>query len=65
MDELCLLGATIPEAYGGADLNQVCCGLVARDVERVDSGYLGMMSVQSALIPAALFAAGTKAQKQK
>ena len=40
MDELGLLGATIPEAYGGAGLNYVCYGLIAREVGRVDSGYL-------------------------
>jgi glutaryl-CoA dehydrogenase len=47
MGELGLLGATIPEAYGGAGLNYVCYGLVAREVERVDSGYRSMLSVQS------------------
>ena len=47
MGELGLLGATIPEAYGGAGLNYVCYGLIAREVERVDSGYRSMMSVQS------------------
>src|SRR5882672_6507972 len=50
MGELGLLGATIPEAYGGAGLNYVCYGLVAREVERVDSGYRSMMSVQSSLV---------------
>ncbi|MES2399578.1 MAG: acyl-CoA dehydrogenase family protein, partial [Pseudomonadota bacterium] len=49
MGALGLLGATIPEAYGGAGLNYVCYGLVAREVERVDSGYRSMMSVQSSL----------------
>ena len=47
MGELGLLGSTIPEQYGGAGLNYVCYGLVAREVERVDSGYRSMMSVQS------------------
>ena len=47
MGELGLLGVTVPEAYGGAGLNYVCYGLVAREVERVDSGYRSMMSVQS------------------
>ena len=47
MGELGLLGPTIPEQYGGAGLNYVCYGLVAREVERVDSGYRSMMSVQS------------------
>src|SRR5512143_2712120 len=44
MGELGLLGPTIPEAYGGAALNYVCYGLIAREVERVDSGYRSMMS---------------------
>ena len=48
MGALGLLGATIPEAYGGAGLNYVCYGLIAREVERVDSGYRSMMSVQRA-----------------
>jgi glutaryl-CoA dehydrogenase len=47
MGELGLLGATIPEQYGGAGLNYVSYGLIAREVERVDSGYRSMMSVQS------------------
>jgi glutaryl-CoA dehydrogenase len=50
MGELGLLGPTIPEAYGGAGLNYVCYGLMAREVERVDSGYRSMMSVQSSLV---------------
>ncbi|MDP3310778.1 MAG: acyl-CoA dehydrogenase family protein, partial [Polaromonas sp.] len=50
MGALGLLGATIPEEYGGAGLNYVCYGLVAREVERVDSGYRSMMSVQSSLV---------------
>src|SRR4051812_16751051 len=50
MGSLGLLGATIPEQYGGAGLNYVCYGLVAREVERVDSGYRSMMSVQSSLV---------------
>ena len=50
MGELGLLGPTIPEAYGGAGLNYVCYGLIAREVERVDSGYRSMMSVQSSLV---------------
>ena len=45
MGELGLLGATIPEAYGGAALNYVCYGLIAREVERVDSGYRSMIAV--------------------
>ena len=47
MGELGLLGPTIPEQYGGAGMNYVCYGLVAREVERVDSGYRSMMSVRA------------------
>ena len=50
MGALGLLGATIPEAYGGAGLNAVSYGLIAREIERVDSGYRSMMSVQSSLV---------------
>jgi glutaryl-CoA dehydrogenase len=65
MGELGLLGATIPEAYGGAGLNYVCYGLVAREIERVDSGYRSMMSVQSSLVMVPIYVFGTEAQKQK
>jgi glutaryl-CoA dehydrogenase len=65
MGELGLLGPTIPEAYGGAGLNYVCYGLVAREVERVDSGYRSMMSVQSSLVMVPIHEFGTEAQKQK
>jgi glutaryl-CoA dehydrogenase len=65
MGEVGLLGATIPEAYGGAGLNYVCYGLVAREVERVDSGYRSMMSVQSSLVMVPIHEFGTDAQKQK
>ena len=65
MGALGLLGATIPEQYGGAGLNYVCYGLVAREVERVDSGYRSMMSVQSSLVMVPIFEFGTEAQKQK
>ncbi|MBA2722959.1 MAG: acyl-CoA dehydrogenase [Methylibium sp.] len=65
MGELGLLGATISEAYGGAALNYVCYGLVAREVERVDSGYRSMMSVQSSLVMVPIETFGTEAQKQK
>lgn len=65
MGELGLLGATIPERYGGAGLNYVCYGLVAREVERVDSGYRSMMSVQSSLVMVPIEAFGTEAQKEK
>jgi glutaryl-CoA dehydrogenase len=65
MGELGMLGATIPEAYGGAGLSYVCYGLVAREVERVDSGYRSMMSVQSSLVMLPIHVFGTEAQKQK
>jgi glutaryl-CoA dehydrogenase len=65
MGELGLLGATIPETYGGGGLNQVSYGLIAREVERVDSGYRSMMSVQSSLVMLPIFKFGTEAQKQK
>ena len=58
MGSLGLLGSTIPEAYGGAGLNYVCYGLVAREVERVDSGYRSMMSVQSSLVMVPIFEFG-------
>ena len=65
MGELGLLGATIPEQYGGSGLNYVCYGLIAREVERVDSGYRSMMSVQSSLVMVPINEFGTEAQKQK
>ncbi|MBX3601207.1 MAG: acyl-CoA dehydrogenase [Rubrivivax sp.] len=65
MGEIGLLGPTIPEAYGGAGLNHVSYGLIAREVERVDSGYRSMMSVQSSLVMVPIHAFGTVAQKQK
>ena len=65
MGSLGLLGPTIPEAYGGAGLNYVCYGLVAREVERVDSGYRSMMSVQSSLVMVPINEFGTELQKQK
>ena len=64
MGELGLLGATIPEQYGGAGLNYVCYGLVAREVERVDSGYRSMMSVQSSLVMVPINEFGTEAQSK-
>src|ERR1700730_14272536 len=60
-----LLGATISEAYGGGGLNYVSYGLIAREVERVDSGYRSMMSVQSSLVMLPIFKFGSEAQKQK
>ncbi len=65
MGELGLLGPTIPEQYGGAGLNYVCYGLIAREVERVDSGYRSMMSVQSSLVMVPINEFGTEAQKKK
>src|SRR5450432_4087257 len=65
MGELGLLGSTIPEQYGGGAMNYVCYGLVAREVERIDSGYRSMMSVQSSLVMVPIFEFGTEAQKQK
>ena len=65
MGALGLLGSTIPQTYGGAGLNYVCYGLVAREVEGIDSGYRSMMSVQSSLVMVPIFEFGTEAQKQK
>ncbi len=65
MGELGLLGATIPTEYGGAGLNYVSYGLVAREIERVDSGFRSMMSVQSSLVMLPIFEFGTEAQRQK
>ena len=65
MGALGLLGATIPEAYGGAGASYVVYGLIAREVERVDSGYRSMMSVQSSLVMHPIHAYGTEAQKRK
>src|SRR5580693_9378715 len=65
MGELGLLGATIPEEYGGAGLSYTAYGLIAREVERVDSGYRSMMSVQSSLVMHPIYAYGSEAQKRK
>ena len=65
MGALGLLGATIPETYGGAGLNYVAYGLIAREIERVDSGYRSMMSVQSSLVMVPIHAFGSEAQKRK
>jgi glutaryl-CoA dehydrogenase len=65
MGELGLLGITIPEQYGGANLNYVSYGLIAREIERVDSGYRSMMSVQSSLVMIPINQFGSEAQKQK
>jgi glutaryl-CoA dehydrogenase len=65
MGELGLLGPTIPTEYGGPGLGYVNYGLIAREVERVDSGYRSMMSVQSSLVMVPIFEFGTTAQKEK
>ena len=65
MGELGLLGPTIPSEYGGPGLNYVAYGLIAREVERVDSGYRSMMSVQSSLVMVPIFEFGTEGQRQK
>jgi glutaryl-CoA dehydrogenase len=60
-----LLGATLPEEYGGGGLNYVSYGLIAREVERVDSGYRSMMSVQSSLVMLPIFKFGSEEQKRR
>jgi glutaryl-CoA dehydrogenase len=65
MGALGLLGPTIPEAYGGVGASYVAYGLVAREVERVDSGYRSMMSVQSSLVMYPIYAYGSEEQKRK
>jgi glutaryl-CoA dehydrogenase len=65
MGELGLLGATIPAEYGGGGLNYVSYGVIAREVERVDSGYRSMMSVQSSLVMLPIDRFGTEVQKRK
>ena len=60
-----LLGPTIPEEYGGAGVGYVAYGLIAREVERIDSGYRSAMSVQSSLVMHPIFAYGTEAQRAK
>jgi glutaryl-CoA dehydrogenase len=65
MGALGLLGATIPPEFGGAGLNYVCYGLIAREIERVDSGYRSMMSVQSSLVMYPIWAYGSQAQREK
>ena len=65
MGEMGLLGTTIPEAYGGIGASYVTYGLVAREVERVDSGYRSMMSVQSSLVMYPIYAYGTETQRKK
>lgn len=65
MGELGLLGPTVSPDYGGAGLSYVAYGLIAREVERVDSGYRSMMSVQSSLVMVPIEAFGSEAQKKK
>jgi glutaryl-CoA dehydrogenase len=65
MGALGLLGPTIPEEYGGAGVNHVGYGLIAREVERVDSGYRSAMSVQSSLVMHPIFAYGSEEQRRK
>ena len=65
MGELGLLGITIPEKYGCAGASYVSYGLVAKEIERVDSGYRSMMSVQSSLVMHPIYAYGTEDQRQK
>ncbi|MBF9047612.1 acyl-CoA dehydrogenase [Rhodobacterales bacterium LSUCC0031] len=65
MGEMGLLGVTIPEEYGGLGAGYVTYGLVAREVERIDSGYRSMMSVQSSLVMYPIHAYGSEAQRQK
>ena len=65
MGALGLLGPTVAPEYGGAGLNYVCYGLIAREIERVDSGYRSMMSVQSSLVMFPIDQYGTEAQRRK
>ena len=65
MGDMGLLGSTIPEEYGGIGANYVSYGLIAREIERVDSGYRSMMSVQSSLVMYPIFAYGSEEQKEK
>ena len=65
MGDLGLLGATVPEEYGGVGANYTSYGLIAREVERVDSGYRSAMSVQSSLVMHPIFAYGSEEQRQK
>jgi len=65
MGKLGLLGPTVPEEYGGAGLGYVAYGLIARELERVDSGYRSAMSVQSSLVMYPIYAYGTEAQRRK
>ena len=64
MGALGFLGATIPEAYGGAGASYVAYGLIAREIERVDSGYRSAMSVQSSLVMHPIHAYGSEEQRK-
>jgi len=59
------MGPTIPADYGGAELNYVCYGLIAREIERVDAGYRSMMSVQSSLVMVPIYEFGSESQRRK
>jgi len=65
MGDMGLLGPTLPPQYGGAGLNYVSYGLIAREIERIDSGYRTMLSVQSSLVMLPIYAFGSEEQKQK
>jgi glutaryl-CoA dehydrogenase len=65
MGKMGFLGSSIPEQFGGAGVNSVCYGLIAREVERVDSGYRSAMSVQSSLVMHPIYAYGSDAQRKK
>ncbi len=65
MGEMGMLGSTFPEEYGAAGLNHVCYGLIAREIERVDSSYRSAMSVQSSLVMYPIYTYGTEEQRQK
>ncbi|MFC3684414.1 acyl-CoA dehydrogenase [Hydrogenophaga luteola] len=65
MGALGLLGSTLPTTHGGAGLNYVCYGLIAREIERIDSGYRTMLSVQSSLVMLPIHAFGSEEQRQR
>src|SRR5579883_3280280 len=65
MGKMGLLGVTLPQEYGGAGASYVAYGLVAREIERVDSGYRSMMSVQSSLVMYPIYAYGSETQRRQ
>ena len=65
LGELGVLGCTLPTEYGGHALNYVCYGLIAREIEKVDSGYRSMMSVQSSLVMLPIYEFGSESQRRK